>query len=193
MALCRCLILQESYLFYNYLLWAPIPNLMRLWQTVQSVVTAHRGKWVWPPPKVFFSLLCKECLMKTSTTSHMLQDMRIEVRNILHIIHISSSLGNQTNSKQTSRHKESKQADNNMQTYCQAINCSVAKLSTNMSRLNTTCSAWQPHQVVQIGLGHFELDVPVRPIISYWMLSLWKLHDIWYVRDSHCQHHQWQC
>jgi len=52
---------------------------MRLWQTVQSVIPGHRQKWVWPQPKVFFSLLCKECLMKISTTSHMLQDMRTEV------------------------------------------------------------------------------------------------------------------
>ena len=80
------------------------------------------------------------------------------------------------------RHKESKQANNNMQTSCQAIGFSVAKLSTNMSRSNKTCSARQPHQVVQISLGHFELDMPVRPIISYWMLSSWKLHDMTYQR-----------
>jgi len=37
-----------------------------------------------------------------------------------------------------------------MQTSCQAISCSVAKLSTDMSRLNKTCSARRPHQVVQM-------------------------------------------
>jgi hypothetical protein len=49
-----------------------------------------------------------------------------------------------------SRHEESKQADNNMQISCQAISCSVVKLSTNMWMLNKTCSARWPHQVVQM-------------------------------------------
>ena len=180
-------ILTKIMLVWQLFVLSSYTKFHEMWQTVQSVIPGHRWKCVWPPPKVFFSLLCKECLMKTNTTSHMLQDMRIEVWNTSHTLVVAWVI-----KLTVSRHKESKQAENNMQTSCQAMSCSVAKLSTNMSKLNKTCSAWQPQQVVQFSLGHFELDVSVMPTISHWLLLSWKLHNIWHIRDSHCQHHQWQ-
>lgn len=100
-------ILTKIMLVWQLFVMSSYTKFHEMWQTVQSVIPGHRWKWVWPPPKVF-SLLCKECLMKTNTTSHMLQDMRIEVWNTSRIIHISSSLGNQTNSQQTQRKQTSR-------------------------------------------------------------------------------------
>jgi hypothetical protein len=75
-----------------------------------------------------------------------------------------SSFGNQIS---VSRHKESKQADNNIWISCQAISCSMAKLSINMSEMNKAFSARQSHQVAPISLGQFEHDVPVSPSAFY--------------------------